>query len=63
MKQAGLALVVMSSVIGCGLGGEPKAKTPQLDMSLLRDRLWIDHKPTGPKDKVNVFVVLSKRPR
>ncbi len=39
------------------------APTTQEHEKLLKDRVWIDHMPKNERDKLNVFVALTPRPR
>ena len=45
------------------MSSSERAVSSEHDSNLVRDRVWIDHMPRGEKDKINVFIALSQRPR
>jgi hypothetical protein len=64
MKKALLATVVIASA---GYGAyrwrsEPAPAVPHSIVSLVTDRLWIDHIPRGERDTIQVFAAITEEP-
>lgn len=43
--------------------GAPVPERAEHDTRLLKDRVWIDHMPAHDRDKLNLFIALTPRPR
>ncbi len=61
-------LIVASALGAVGFGvvqWQSSEPLPALehDATLIKDRLWCDHVPRSDRDKMNVFVALTQRPR